>query len=591
MKQEIIYQIKPSDSILDVYKVFEKVSQEALPTGIAVLTNDNGEVIGTVSDGDLRRAILNGSKLNNPVEQIATPDPICFNEKLSYREILDQLPNELKKRGRKSQKYLGKIIIIDDDNKLKRVLDYHQLWEQKVATHRHIVVMGLGYVGLTLAAVFSEVGFLVSGVDPDENKISRLEKRDSYVHEPGINEILKEQIGKNFHPYRSIPEDCDVYVISVGTPVESKNGDKPKPNLKYIRIVSEQVGGKLKPGNLVILRSTVPIGTSQNVVLPLLEKKSGLKCGKDFHLAFAPERTAEGRALRELRELPQIIGGYNEDSMEATAALFRELTPNIVRVSSLEAAEMAKLVNNTFRDLIFSYANQTAQIASHFNIDVNEVIKAANLGYTRDPVPLPSPGVGGPCLTKDPYIFSDVANSLDISTTLFDLGRNINESMHSYIVEKLERQFLSLGKSLKDSKILICGLAFKGYPETGDIRNSSALEIYKQLKDKCPNISGHDPVAEKADIIAEGIESVDLFEGFEDIDAVLFLNNHPYYAKLDIYKMLRAMNENPIIFDGWNLFHADDIIKYKPCLYLGLSLVKSSIKIPQNSTQKNPVLT
>jgi nucleotide sugar dehydrogenase len=438
--------------------------------------------------------------------------------------------------------------------------------------------MGLGYVGLTLAAVLAEEGFLVTGVEPDARKVERLLEKNSYVHEPGINEILSEQVGKNFHPGSQIPDDGDVFIISVGTPVEKNSAtSKPQPQLRFIERVSGQIGDKLRPGNLVILRSTVPIGTCRNVVLPILEKKSGLKCGTEFHLSFAPERTAEGKALKELRALPQIIGGFNEDSAEATAALFRELTSNIIRVSSLEAAETVKLVNNTFRDLIFAYANHVAQITSHFNIDVHEVIKAANQGYARDPVPLPSPGVGGPCLTKDPYIFAEVAERSNVNSNLFELGRGINESMHDYLVDRLENQLGLLGKSISGARILICGLAFKGKPETGDIRQSSALEIHNLLKSKTASVFGHDPVAETSELLEYDIKPVDLYEGFRDMDAVLFLNNHPFYEKLDIFRMVRSMADKPIILDGWHLFHADDILKSRPCIYMGLSVVRSSV--------------
>jgi nucleotide sugar dehydrogenase len=572
------YIVKPSYRLRDVLGIFEETSKLSMPAGIAILTNQTGEVTGSITEGDIRRAIINGADLETPVEAVANTNPICFSHKFTFKEILDNLPDVLKSRGRRSQKFLGKIIITDDDNQLVRVLDYHQLWEQRVATHRHIVVLGLGYVGLTLAAVLAEEGFLVSGVDPDSNKINRLKALDSYVHEPGINEILGEQIGKNFHPCTEIPDDGDVFILSVGTPVErSVAGENPTPMLKYIQIAAEQVGNKLKPGNLVVLRSTVPIGTCRDIVLPILEGVSGLKCGTDFHLSFAPERTAEGKALKELRELPQIIGGYNQDSVEATAALFRELTSNIIRVSSLEAAETIKLVNNTFRDLIFAYSNHVSQIAAHFNIDIHEVIRAANQGYPRDPVPLPSPGVGGPCLTKDPFIFASVAKTIDMEDTLFEKSRHINESMHQFLVERIIAQLQGIGKDIRSAKILICGLAFKGHPETGDIRNSSAVEMYHLLKEKAQHIYGHDPVAEVSEIKELGIQPVSLYAGFQDIDAVLFLNNHRFYEKLDAYKMIRMMAEKPIVFDGWGLFRSDELLHAKKSIYMGISMTKSSI--------------
>jgi nucleotide sugar dehydrogenase len=302
-----------------------------------------------------------------------------------------------------------------------------------------------------------------------------------------------------------------------------------------------------------------------------------MRCGIDFHLSFAPERTAEGKALKELRSLPQIIGGYNSDSLEVTAAIFRDLTPTIVKVDSLEAAEMAKLINNSFRDYIFAYSNQMAKIASAFNIDVFGVIKAANEGYVRDPVPLPSPGVGGPCLTKDPHIFASVAENVSFNPEIFINGRAINESMHEHVFQQVSKGLESIGKKLGESKLLIAGLAFKGYPETGDIRNSSAVDIAELFKNAGADLYVHDPIALISEIEEYGYKSVNLTDGFKDMDVVLFLNNHKSFEKIDVFSMVRSMNQHPIIYDGWNAFRSDEIISVRPSTYMNLSLNKTSI--------------
>lgn len=577
MKNIEKYLLSPRHTLLDALKVFDESAKLGMPAGIAVLVDETKRVMATITEGDIRRAILDGASLSTSITQAAQNNPICFHESLSFREILELLPKELEKRGRRSKKYLGKILLIDDEGRLVRLFDYHQLWEQKVASHRHVVVIGLGYVGLTLAVALADAGFMVTGVENNGNKVKILARGDSYIKETGLNEVLREQINRNLYVHTGLPEEGDVFIISVGTPVEKNGSAQPQPVLHYIHQVCKDVGQHLRPGNLVILRSTVPVGTSRQTVLPLLEQHSGLKCGRDFHLAFAPERTAEGKALKELRELPQVIGGVNEESMEAAAALFRDLTPAIIRVGSLEAAEMVKLVNNSFRDLIFSFSNQVSQIAAAFNIDVIEVIKAANQGYPRDPVPLPSPGVGGPCLTKDPYIFDHVAEKLALGGTLFEQGRAVNESMHAFIENRIITQLEQLGKPAESAKILICGLAFKGRPETGDIRNSSAVEIHRLLKQHTPHIKGHDPIAETKDLEEEGIEPAALYDDFNGIDAVLFLNNHRFYEKIDLFKMTRMMARHPVILDSWGLFHAEDILKARPCIYMGLSVTRSSI--------------
>jgi len=260
---------------------------------------------------------------------------------------------------------------------------------------------------LTLAIALAEANYHVTGFDSNKNKIKDLLNLNSYIHEVGLTELLRETLNVSFFPSTTIKENEDVFIISVGTPVDYSSS-KPEPQLNELKKATELIGRKLKFGNLVILRSTVPVGTCRGFVIPILERLSGLKCGRDFHLACAPERTAAGNAINELRELPQIIGGFNKDSVEATVALFREITPTIIRVGSLEAAEMVKLVNNSFRDYVFAYSNYVTRIASGYNVNIYEIIKAANQGYPRDKIPLPSPGVGGPCLTKDPFIFSSI---------------------------------------------------------------------------------------------------------------------------------------------------------------------------------------
>jgi UDP-N-acetyl-D-mannosaminuronic acid dehydrogenase len=571
--------ITTSDAILSALLIqMDSAPVHDVPGGILLVVDESGKLIGTVTDGDIRRALIKKASLELKAREIMVSDPIVFPDTYSIQQILEQLSPELEKRNRKSSRFLSKIILVDGNQQPTRVLDYHQLWEQRVATHRHLCVVGLGYVGLTLALVLADQGYLVTGVDNNSQRIHALQQSESYIHELGLQELLRKQIGKNFRVSDQIPSHADVFIISVGTPVEVDSSGRKIPSLHYLESAVNQVAERLKPGNLVVLRSTVPVGTCRDVVKKLLEDKTGLVCGLDFHLSFAPERTAEGKALKELRSLPQIIGGFNSDSLESTAAIFREVTPTLVKVDSLEEAEMAKLINNSFRDYIFAYANQVALIASHFNINIVDVIHAANEGYPRDPVPLPSPGVGGPCLTKDPYIFAHVAESVSLDSSIFSTGREINISMHKHIVSGLINQLQLLGKSLSNCKILICGLSFKGNPETGDLRDSTSVEIAMMIKKHIPVIYGFDAVASKEDIRALDLYPVSLPEGFNEIDAVLFLNNHKSFDRIDAFAMVRAMNEKPIVYDAWNLFREEDVLQARPAVYMGLSFIKCSIQ-------------
>ena len=569
---------KPDVALSSLLAQMDDAPQHDVPGGILLVVDEQGILMGTVTDGDIRRALIKSASFGLLAKDIMVSSPIFFPDDFTIQQILEHLVIELEKRQRKSQRFLSKIILVDKEKRPTRVLDYHQLWEQRVATHRHLCVVGLGYVGLTLALVLADEGYLVTGVDTHEQRIQSLKKGDSYIHELGLQELLRKQIGKNFRVSTSIPEHADVFIISVGTPIEMDSSGNRIPSLRYLEAAVDSIAGQLRPGNLVILRSTVPVGTCRDFVKHHLEKKTGLVCGLDFHLSFAPEQTAEGKALKELRSLPQIIGGFNSDSLEATAAIFREVTPTLVKVDSLEEAEMAKLINNSFRDYIFGYSNQVARIASHFNINIVDVIRAANEGYPRDPVPLPSPGVGGPCLTKDPYI---LRTSLIGIPGWFHFPKRkvaINISMHEHVVQSLLKQLKNAGKRPEHAKVLVCGLSFKGSPETGDLRDSTSVEIAQLILKVTPHVFGYDAVASPEDIRALQLKPVSLPDGFHGMDAVLFLNNHKSFERIDVFDMVKVMSDQPVVYDAWDLFREEDILQGKPAVYMGLSFTKSSIK-------------
>lgn len=565
-------------TLKEILKIQTEASKNGLPPGIVLLVDENTILQGIITDGDVRRGILKHGHLDIKAKDIANRKPITFKNDMSFTQIIEQIPDRLESTHFEGKKFLSRIILVDEENRPSRLVEYQRLWEQRVATHRHVAIIGMGYVGLTLAIELARSGFYVTGVDVDGGRVRLLKSGVSYVHERGIDELLNEHMGKNFFVSTALPERADVYIVAVGTPVQREEGKKiPEPTLSILEDAASMVAGKLRHGNLVVLRSTVPIGCTRTKVLPILERISGLQGGIDFHLSFAPERTAEGNALEELRSLPQLVGGLNKDSVEATVALFRELTATIVRVESLESAEFAKLINNCFRDFVFSFSNQMSQIASRFNLDIVEVIKAANKGYPRDTVPLPSPGVGGPCLTKDPYILaSSIFNKMD-DQLLSEHGRRINESMVDFVVSSVCDQLSDLGKNIKDCSVLICGLAFKGHPETGDLRNSVSIEIALKMKSLAGSIYGHDYVARGEEISEFGITPVELPDGARNIDAILFLNNHRKYAALNIFELMRELKSPGVLYDGWHLFEPADVCASCPCVYMGLGMVRSSV--------------
>jgi nucleotide sugar dehydrogenase len=429
-----------------------------------------------------------------------------------------------------------------------------------------VCIVGLGYVGLTLALTLSDCGIKISGIDINKNTIKSLKEGKSTVSEKGVSVLLHKHTGKNFNVLEKINEDFDTYVICVGTPLNYEN----LPTLDYLIHASEKIGLNLKKNNLVIIRSTVPVGTTRDIIIPILEEKSGLKSRTDFKVVFAPERTAEGIAISELRTNPQIIGGLSNESVIEATKLFQKMTKTIVPVSSIEAAEMIKLIDNTYRDVHFAYSNEIALICEMLRLDAHECIKKANFQYSRNKVPIPSPGVGGPCLSKDSYILSYVTKQFEYKPDLIMHSRLLNEQMPSYLAKKIIKKIESLSKDKNKIKIFIIGFAFKGEPETADIRKSPTLILISELKKYFSTIYGYDPIVPLKELDDLEILSSTIENGFENSDCVIFMNNHKSYLTLDLKQLLNKTSKPCIFVDCWGMFR--DILKEDGIIYTGVGV-------------------
>jgi len=434
-----------------------------------------------------------------------------------------------------------------------------------------VCMLGLGYVGLTLGVTLAELGIKVFGVDTNPALLKMIRQGKSHFYEKGLDALLNRTIGRNFTVGPKIPagKKYNIYIVSVGTPLHT---DKT-PNLSSVEGSAATIAPHLKAGDLVILRSTVPVGTTRKVVLPLLEKGSGLKAGRDFSLVFAPERTVEGNALRELRELPQIIGGLDERSFIRASMLFRQTTPTILKVSTIESAEMVKIMDNTYRDMHFAISNELALICEKLDLNAVECIRAANMGYNRTNIPVPSPGVAGACLSKDPYILSDVAHKSGYDSRFVRLAREINEFMPVHVADRV-RQFLETRRKGGKAKIFILGFAFKAKPVTSDTRNSPTMPLVQELKKMNAALYGYDPSVLPAVIREEfGVTPCGLAQGFRNADAVIMMLNHEQYREMDIYGLLRSMKRPGLFYDGWQMFNTHDIQQVEGILHEGVGLV------------------
>lgn len=420
---------------------------------------------------------------------------------------------------------------------------------------RRVCVLGLGYVGLTLGVAMADVGFDVMGVEIRDVVLDALANGKPHFHEPGLEERLQRVMAAGrFRCSRKIPSDWDgtVFIITVGTPL----GADGRSRLDMVENVSREVAANLKDGDMVIMRSTVKLGTTRNVVTPILGS-----AGHSYDLAFCPERTLEGKALVELRQLPQIVGGMSVASAVRAAQLFQLVTPTVVRVSDVETAEMIKLIDNAQRDVAFAYANEVARACDAVGISAAEVIQAGKLGYPRTNLPMPGP-VGGPCLEKDPHILAEGLRELGIVPEITVAARQINERQPAEVVSWLRQLADATPGFPAQPTISLLGLAFKGQPATDDLRGTMARPVLDAVRGVFPGatLRGYDAVVAEADIRTFGLTpAASLEEAFAGANLALILNNHPVFMSMPIERMAERMARPGLVYDFWNCFRAGDL--------------------------------
>lgn len=428
----------------------------------------------------------------------------------------------------------------------------------------------MGFIGLTLAATLAEAGFDVLGVDISQDVVDSLCRKECYFFEPGLNELVERFGGKNLQFSSSIPDrSCNYYIICVGTPVEQET---KKPKLDYIRNATHSILSYIKKGDTVILRSTVPMGVSRNFVMKIIEVETGMKAGMDFYFGFVPERTVEGNALYEQKHIPQIVGAFDDASAEKIDKIFGKFNNKRIRVPDIEHAEICKIIDNTYRDVTFAYSNQMAMICEELGLDFSAVRQACNDDYARNKIPAPSPGVGGACLTKDPYILIDLCRKLNINTELISAARGTNEAIVFNLSKKILKRLTALGRNIYSSKIFIMGFAFKGEPETSDFRFSTTIDLINYLKPFCSKLHGYDAVVSKKEIESYGVTYSSIQDGFDEADVIVVMNSHKSHRNLDI-KVLSGRSNNPLIFiDCWNLYDKSEIQSYGNIIYSSVGL-------------------
>ena len=536
--------------------------------GLALVVDESMVLQGVINHGDVLRLLADGVSLESAASEVMVRKPITAQLGATDEQVLQTVRSQLFQRSRGRKDLTRYVPLLDENGVVCDVVDVFLLLARSPRQGDFVAVYGMGFVGLTLAAALAGRGHVVTGIDTNEALVERLLAGQTHVFEPRLSDMMRRAMDDKRLVFRTTPnqEHHRVVIIAVGTPVENDGS----PSLAALQAVCETVGRRLRRGDLVMLRSTVPVGSTRGFVRELLEKGSGLRAGEEFHLAFTPERTVEGQAMRELITLPQIVGGLSSHCAEKATAFWQTLTDSVVHVDNLEAAELVKLINNSYRDLSFAFANGLALLADRFNLDAARVIAAANEGYPRNPIPRPSPGVGGYCLTKDPFLYAAIDPESGHGL-LACLGRMVNQQASHYPVEVLSRFAGRLGRSLPQISVLLVGMAFKGWPETNDLRGSVSVDIGCELVRLGCEVMGYDAVVDDVAIQALGIKPVTLHEAASRCDALLILNNHPHNVPDGL--IARLLGRQVLIFDGWSQLDRHEVEQHNCIVYATMGYI------------------
>lgn len=431
---------------------------------------------------------------------------------------------------------------------------------------KQVCILGLGFVGLTLATTMADIGFQVIGIEKREDLLQQINQGNAGFFEPSLSVKLKKVIeNRSLQVFKTIPKNCraTVFIITVGTPLNTNK----KINLHSIKKVAQGIAKELKDGDLVLLRSTVKLGATRSVVFPILQKTK-----KRFQIAFCPERTIEGQAMAELRYLPQIVGADDLATGLRASLLFQFMTPTVIRVRDLETAEMIKLVANTKRDVAFGFANEVARMCDVVGLNADEVISGGGFGYSRTDIPRPGP-VGGPCLSKDSHILIQSMMEYGMVPKITVASRKTNEAQPNEVVDFLIH-FLKQFKEIPIRPIIsLLGIAFKGRPITDDIRGTTAQPIFEALQRAFPLafFQAYDPVVSEETIQDFGLSpKKEAIEAFRGAHIVLILNNHPFFASMPLEQWTAQMACPGIIYDFWNNYRPENLHLPEKIYYIGL---------------------
>jgi UDP-N-acetyl-D-glucosamine dehydrogenase len=395
-------------------------------------------------------------------------------------------------------------------------------------------IIGLGYVGLPLAVGFAEAGHDVIGVDSDQRKLTALASRESYIEDVASERLAA--VGERLRASARYADlaSCDAVIIAVPTPLTENR----EPDLGALIAAATSLARVLQEGQLVVLESTTYPGTTRERLTPLLEE-SGLAAGRDFNVAFSPERIDPGRTDYTLRNTPKVLGGLTEECRDRAIELYGHVCDSLVPVSTPEVAELTKLLENIFRSVNIALVNELAILCEAMKIDVWEVVEAAATKPYGFMSFQPGPGLGGHCLPVDPFYLAWRAREFDQPTEFIELAGEVNQSMPYFCVEKIAHALNDREKALKGSRIAILGVSYK--PGVGDMRESPAVKIMRVLRERGAELVYNDDYV--PELVEFGLSSTSLECAVEDADVAVILTAHP---ELDIDELVQRA---PLIVD------------------------------------------
>jgi UDP-N-acetyl-D-glucosamine dehydrogenase len=412
----------------------------------------------------------------------------------------------------------------------------------KIKAKKAVVgIIGLGYVGLPLVKAFLKKGFKVTGFDIDARKVGMLNRGRSYIKHVSTAELRRHLSTRMFDAttdFDRLPE-VDAMLICVPTPLDAHRN----PDLSYILQTTETVARHLRPGQLVVLESTTYPGTTDEEMLPVLER-GGLKVGRDFWLAFSPERENPGDPAFTAENTPKVVGGVTPACLKAAEALYGQVVVRVVSVSSTRAAEAAKLLENIFRCVNIALVNELKMIFERMGIDIWEVIKAASSKPFGFMPFYPGPGLGGHCIPIDPFYLTWKAREVDYATKFIELAGEINTQMPYYVIEKTAEALAERGRTIKGSKVLVLGIAYK--KDIDDQRESPSLKVISLLRQKGAKVDYNDPYVPESSGHREYpgmvLRSVALTpKRLREADAVIIATDHAAYDYGAIVKHARLV--------------------------------------------------